>query len=31
VILHRMGTHRQLFASARVRDRKRAPIRRKSK
>ena len=31
VILHRMGTHRQLFASARLRDRKRGPIRRKSK
>jgi mRNA interferase YafQ len=31
VILHRMGTHRQLFAPARLRDRKRVPTRRTSK
>jgi mRNA interferase YafQ len=30
VILHRMGTHRQLFAPARLRDRKRVPSRRTS-
>jgi addiction module RelE/StbE family toxin len=31
VILHRLGTHQQLCAPARLRDRKRAPIRRQSK